>query len=124
MISGAALGLTAVMLGAFGAHGLEKYLDHNGIVSFETGVRYQMYHALLLFLIGGVFNFTKSVNYTLLCLVSVGVLCFSGSIYLLSTQPFTGLDFSKIALMTPLGGTLLIVSWGLILYQFVKLKNE
>ena len=123
LILGAVLGFTAVLLGAFGAHGLQKIVEPAAVDSFETGVRYQMYHAFLALLVGGVFTISPKAKKTLFYLLLAGVLLFSGSIYLLSTQAATGIDFTSIALLTPLGGLLLILGWGVLIVQFVKKKD-
>ena len=123
LILGAVLGFTAVLLGAFGAHGLQKIVEPAAVDSFETGVRYQMYHAFLALLVGGVFTISPKAKKTLFYLLLAGVLLFSGSIYLLSTQAATGVDFTSIALLTPLGGLLLILGWGVLIVQFVKKKD-
>tara|TARA_R110000765_G_scaffold424947_1_gene536830 strand:+ start:295 stop:681 length:387 start_codon:yes stop_codon:yes gene_type:complete len=123
LILGAVLGFTAVLLGAFGAHGLQKIVEPAAVDSFETGVRYQMYHAFLALLVGGVFTISAKAKKTLFYLLLTGILLFSGSIYLLSTQAATGIDFTSIALLTPLGGLLLILGWGVLIVQFLKKKD-
>ena len=120
LILGSIFGGTAVLLGAFGAHGLQKLVNASAIASFETGVRYQMYHALLLLLLGGILSCSEKRKKILFYLLLIGVFMFSGSIYLLATQEATKIDFTSIALFTPLGGTLLIISWGILLYTFIK----
>lgn len=116
------LGLTAIVLGAFGAHALKNYLTPEQLISFETGVKYQMYHALFLLFLGlsAVFltDKTKKLMYWL---VVLGVAFFSGSIYLLTTKNVTGIDFKFLGPITPIGGTLLIVAWGIL---FVKVLNK
>lgn len=120
-LTGGIFGLTAVIIGAFGAHGLEKVLDASAIATFETGVKYQMYHALLLLLIP-VFALSEKTKKIVWMLLLLGILFFSGSIYGLATNELTSFDFTKIALITPIGGTLLIVSWLLIVIHFIKSK--
>lgn len=120
LILGSIFGGTAVLLGAFGAHGLKQLVTADAVASFETGVRYQMYHALLLLLLGGILQCSEKRKKILFYLLLTGTLMFSGSIYLLATQEATKIDFSAIALLTPLGGGLLMVSWGILLYTFIK----
>ena len=124
LITGAIFGLLAVVIGAFGAHGLKPLLDEAARESFETGVKYQMYHALLLLLVGNFklnpFRFQKAIYYLLL----FGVICFSGSIYLLATNNLTPVDFKGIALITPLGGMLLIAGWIFLFVEFIKIKGK
>ncbi len=124
LIAGAIFGLFAVILGAFAAHGLKESISVESLKSFETGVRFQMYHAFLLLILGAS-NFLSSartnLTFYLLCL---GVVFFSGSIYLLSTGELSGINFSSIALVTPLGGSLLIIGWSILLLNFIKLKKK
>ena len=124
LITSTFFGLLAVIIGAFGAHGLKPLLEEAARESFETGVKYQMYHALLFLLVGSYklnsFRFEKAIFYLLL----FGVICFSGSIFLLATNNLTSVDFSGIALVTPLGGTLLIAAWIILLIEFIKIKQK
>lgn len=122
LITGAIFGLIAVIFGAFAAHGLKETISEDSLNSFETGVRFQMYHAFLLLILGSI-PIEKRRN-TLYILFSLGVVLFSGSIYLLSTEAISGIDFTPIALITPLGGGLLIVGWAILLLNFIKLKNK
>jgi uncharacterized membrane protein YgdD (TMEM256/DUF423 family) len=117
-IFGGFFGMTAVILGAFGAHALAEQLSPESLKSFETGVKYQMYHALLMIILGFNAKATTSLYKFIFYLLVFGVIFFSGSIYFLSTNTISSFDFSVIALVTPLGGTLLIISWILILISF------
>ncbi len=123
LVAGSAFGLLAVILGAFGAHALQEHLSANQIATFETGVRYQMYHALLLFILGLIAKVTraKTVIFWLLCF---GIVLFSFSIYMLATNNLTTFDFRTIAFITPIGGTLLIAAWVLLLARAISLKNK
>lgn len=121
-ISGSLFGFTAVIIGAFGAHGLENLLDASALATFETGVKYQMYHALLLLLIP-VFALSEKAKKTLCVLLIIGIILFSFSIYGLATNELSHFDFTKIAFLTPLGGTLLIGAWGVLIVQFIRLKS-
>lgn len=124
LILASILGLTSVIIGAFGAHGLEEVLDAEQLQTFEVGVRYQMYHALFLLFIGLTEKISVKTKSTIFYLVFVGVIFFSGSIYGLATNNLTGFDFKKIALITPVGGALLIASWAILLINFLKLKKN
>lgn len=120
----ALLGMIAIILGAFGAHALKEILSTNQLNTFETGVRYQMYHALFLLFIGllPVLNSkTKKIIYNL---VLFGVLLFSGSIYLLATNGLTPIDFRVIGFVTPIGGLLLISAWAVLLYNITKKSDK
>lgn len=119
----AVLGATAIMLGAFGAHGLKKILTPEQLVTFEVGVRYQMYHALFLLGAGAVNFLSNAAKKWILLLTLFGVLFFSGSIYLLSTGLASG--FSKwLGPVTPIGGLMLISAWLILLFQALKPKAE
>ncbi|MCK0188842.1 DUF423 domain-containing protein [Arenibacter sp. F20364] len=109
--TGLFFGLTAVLLGAFGAHGLEKMIDATAIETFETGVRYQMYHALFLMILGGSNLLLEERKKMVYYFIVAGIICFSFSIYLLAINELSSFDFKKIALLTPLGGVLLVTGW-------------
>lgn len=123
LVAGSIFGFLGVVLGAFGAHGLETAISPQDIATFETGVKYQMYHALLLLLLASL-PLSRKAKKSLFFLLVGGVLLFSGSIYGLATNDLTGFDFKKIALVTPLGGTLLIVAWGTLIFNFIKSRNN
>lgn len=116
------LGVTGIILGAFGAHGLKELITIEAQQSFETGVRYQMYHALLLLFVGGSNLISQKTKSIIFYLTLVGVLLFSGSIYGLATNMLTTFDFKTIAFVTPIGGLFLIMSWGYLFVDFLKLK--
>lgn len=124
LVSGAILGVIAIILGAFAAHGLEKLIDVEAQQTFETGVRYQMYHALFLLFIGGSSIITLKSKKVIFYLVIIGLLFFSGSIYGLATNSLTAFDFKQIALLTPVGGLLLILAWILLIVNIVKTKID
>lgn len=119
----ALIGMTAIILGAFGAHALKKYLSVEQLGSFETGVKYQMYHALFLLFLGVTTLVSEKAKKTILQLVIFGVLFFSGSIYLLATKPLSGIDFKFIGPVTPIGGALLIAAWGILFWNVFKAKR-
>ncbi len=112
----ATYGLVAVLLGAFAAHGLKEVLSASSLASWQTGVTYQMTHALVLLVIGlwlrqGGSNLVKVAG----VLFAIGVLVFSGSIYALVL-----LQVSWLGLVTPLGGLCLIAGWGCMLVAAVQ----
>lgn len=117
----AILGTIAIVLGAFGAHALKKVLAVDQLTTFETGVKYQMYHALFLLFMGTTAMVTEKVKRRILYLVIVGVLFFSGSIYLLATNDLINFDFKVIGFVTPIGGLLLIMAW---IYLFVDILKK
>lgn len=111
------LGATAVILGAFGAHALKKTLSPEALDSFETAVTYQMYHALFLLFVNGNSIFNAQQKKIISILVIVGILFFSGSIYLIQ---LAGVPAKQIWFITPLGGSLLIVGWLFTAYYLSK----
>jgi uncharacterized membrane protein YgdD (TMEM256/DUF423 family) len=115
-------GMTAIILGAFGAHALKKVLTLDQLATFETGVKYQMYHALFLLFLGLNNHLTSKTKKTILILTILGIIFFSGSIYLLATNSLTSFDFKVIGIVTPIGGLLLIVAWSILMIQFLKKK--
>lgn len=123
-ITGLAFGVIAVILGAFAAHGLKPLLTTDAITTFETGVKYQMYHALLFLLIGNMRVKPAPVFQWIFYLLIFGIIFFSGSIYLLATNNLTAIDFKFLGPVTPVGGSLLIFCWILLLAYFIKLKNK
>lgn len=115
-------GMSAIILGAFGAHALKKLLTIDQLTSFETGVKYQMYHALFLLFLGLSNQISHKTKKTIFILVVSGIVCFSGSIYLLSTTAITNVNFKSIGFITPIGGLLLIVAWSVLMIHFLKKK--
>lgn len=124
LIGGSILGILGIILGAFAAHGLEKLVDAEAINTFETGVRYQIYHAFFLLILGGTSFVDLKTKKIVFYLVLVGVLFFSGSIYGLATNELSGFDFKTIAMITPIGGLLLITAWVLMLIGVIRNKND
>jgi uncharacterized membrane protein YgdD (TMEM256/DUF423 family) len=120
--TGAIFGMLAIILGAFGAHALKKVLSIDALSTFETGVKYQLYHALFLLFIGMTNEVSQKTKKTIYYLVIFGILFFSGSIYLLATNNLTTLDFKTIGFITPIGGLLLILAWSVLIINLVKKK--
>lgn len=124
LVTGAIIGITGIVLGAFAAHGLEKLVDAEAIKSFETGVRYQIYHAMLLLILGGTSFVTEKRKKMMLYLIVIGLIFFSGSIYGLATNNLSSFDFKSIAMITPVGGLLLILAWVVMLIDILKSKVD
>jgi len=124
LVGGGIIGLLAVILGAFAAHGLEKSITQDAIETFQTGVRYQMYHAILLLLVGSTALLNSKTKTLIYYSTILGVLFFSGSIYGLSTNEITDFDFKTIGFITPIGGLFFIISWILMIVGFLKFKAE
>ncbi len=121
-ITGSILATIAVILGAMGAHALKKVLGSDALLSFQTGVRYQMYHAIALLFLSTTVLIGEKAKKRVFILMLTGVILFSGSIYLLATNTLTVVNFKTIALATPVGGVFLISSWLLLLLSLVKNK--
>ena len=119
-VTGALFGLLAVVLGAFGAHALKKKLSGEQLRSFETGVKYQFYHAILLLVLGFNFGFTTSLESYIGYSFIFGVILFSFSIYALVLSDANGRKWKFLGPVTPLGGLLLVLGWCLLLYSFIE----
>jgi uncharacterized membrane protein YgdD (TMEM256/DUF423 family) len=123
VLTGAFIGMLAIILGAFGAHLLKKWLSVDQLNTFEVGVRYQMYHALFLFFLSTRKELAEKTLKTIYGLVVAGVLLFSGSIYLLVTKDLTVFDSKIIVFATPLGGFLLILAWLILFVTILRRKS-
>jgi len=113
-------GFLAVVLGAFGAHALKEKLEPEILASFETGVRYLMYHTIILLFVNMNDGFVEKTKNRISFLFIVGIIFFSGSIFAISAF---GVPASYIWFITPLGGLFLIFGWLSLLYTFLK-KNK
>ncbi|HEY9167998.1 MAG TPA: DUF423 domain-containing protein [Lutibacter sp.] len=116
------IGGLAVVFGAFGAHALKKILNEEQLKSFETGVKYQMYHAIVLLIIG--FNFsleTVSEKYMVYSFMA-GIVLFSFSIYGLVISSAKNKKLTFLGPITPLGGLLLVCGWSLLFYTILNLS--
>jgi uncharacterized membrane protein YgdD (TMEM256/DUF423 family) len=120
--TGALLGALAVALGAFGAHGLKKIVPEEIVQTFQTGVQYQMYHALALLFAGIIAEkfSSKLIQYTGWFFIS-GIILFSGSLYLLTIFKATEtIGLTKIGLITPFGGLSFIAGWLCLFFSVLK----
>ena len=122
-ITGLFFGVTSIILGAFGAHALKKVLTVDQLVTFETGVKYQMYHALFLLFLAKNESINLKTKKTVFYLISIGVVLFSFSIFLLTTKNVTSIDFKFLGPITPVGGLLLISGWMILFINFFKRKE-
>ncbi len=114
----AILGAVAVVLGAFGAHALKSKLDPSSLAAFETGVRYQFIHVLVLLFTGTIVQENKMLFLAEKFFLA-GIILFSGSIYLLSTKSiWTSHSVSFLGPVTPLGGIFFLLGW-IFLAQFL-----
>ena len=109
----AVLGALSVILGAFGAHALKQLISDKNLQTYETGVRYQFYHVIALFITGILYkDFTNNYLQWAGRLFCLGILLFSGSLYLLSFIELTDMTGLKwVGAITPLGGVCFIIAW-------------
>jgi len=114
--------ITGIILGALNAHYLTEIIAENKNNSLNTGIKYQLFHAISLLVLSLQTNkFNHNINYSLI-LMTTGTCLFSVSIYLLTTQELIGINMSIIGPITPIGGVMLIISW-IILFFSVKKIN-
>ena len=122
LIIGGIYGLLSVILGAFGAHAFKKILSVERLESFETGVRYPIYDAFFLLIVGYILKFETSSEKWISILMIAGAFLFSVSIYFLSFQDYWGINLKFLGPITPLGGLFMIISWGMLIWYFAKAK--
>jgi uncharacterized membrane protein YgdD (TMEM256/DUF423 family) len=124
IVTGSVLGAIAVALGAFGAHGLKRIVPAETVQTFQTGVQYQMYHALALLLAGLLYEkcsqrFVKIAG----TLFIIGVILFSGSLYVLTAgKAAETAALDKAGIITPLGGLAFIGGWLFLFISVVRSK--
>lgn len=122
-ITAAVFGLIAVISGAFGAHALKDSLSIAELDSWKTAVSYQFYHALALLLIALQSRTSGPYDKIIYWCFSVGIILFSGSIYLLSLDKMLGYDFSFLGPITPIGGLALIAGWFFLILSGIRKKD-
>lgn len=112
------LGMAAVTIGAFGAHGLKPLLDDGQLETFKTGTLYHLVHVVVMLVLARSKS-NSSVLKRSYYLFLVGVICFSGSLYILSTKHLIGGDiWNFVGPITPLGGLFMILGWAnLLVYK-------
>jgi uncharacterized membrane protein YgdD (TMEM256/DUF423 family) len=114
---GASFGLLAVVFGAFGAHLLKKKLTSEQLQSFETGVKYQMYHGIVLLTLGFQLKANTLLDNYIVYAFILGVLLFSFSIYGLVISTARNRKIKILGPITPLGGLFLVGGWALLLFK-------
>jgi uncharacterized membrane protein YgdD (TMEM256/DUF423 family) len=122
LLIGSVLFVTAIILGAFGAHALKELLSAEKLESFEVGVRYQFYTSMILLLFGltaDKFSFSLRSFYLFQIL---GVFLFSGSIYFLSLEEIFHTSLNFLGPITPVGGGLMIIGWVLFIFRLWRIK--
>lgn len=116
---GALYGLLAIVFGAFGAHALKKSFTGEQLKSFETGVKYQMYHAIVLIILGFNSAFSTPLEKNMAYSFILGTFLFSFSIYGLTLSASKGKKWRFLGPITPMGGLILVAGWGMLLYSFI-----
>jgi uncharacterized membrane protein YgdD (TMEM256/DUF423 family) len=121
LVIGAAVLATAIILGAFGAHALRDKLSESSLEVFKTGVLYQFIHGFaILFMAVISMHLPEDKLRSPVIFFVIGILCFSGSLYFLSTQTITGLSLKFLGPITPIGGLLFILGWLVFIVKIVK----
>ena len=115
----AILGILAIILGAFGTHALSSKLSVESLKNFETAVQYQFFHVIVLLFVNTYSEFSDTIKKNASLLFFLGILFFSGSIYLITIG---GIAAKTIWFVTPLGGLLMIAGWSYLLITFLKNK--
>lgn len=116
------LGAITIGIGAFGAHGLKDGVSTEALSTFETGVRYQMFHVIALLILGLAGRIPDTTVKWVSRFFMGGILLFSGSIYLLVLKDHLHLDVIWLGPVTPLGGLLFIAGWLRLGYGIYHLK--
>ena len=113
-------GLSAVILGAFGAHVLKGIISPEMLEVYKTGVQYQFYHTFALLSVGILMNFnqSKALKWSAY-LFMAGIILFSGSLYMMA---FSGVK--ALGIITPFGGTVWIAAWILLIVHCSKLTTS
>lgn len=119
LIFGSLFGGLAIILGAFGAHLLKKKLTSEQLQSFDTGVKYQMYHAIVLLLLGFHLDISATINAYIVYSFIIGTILFSFSIYGLVLSSVNNKKLKFLGPITPLGGLFLVAGWVLLLFKFL-----
>ena len=122
VITSCILAAVTIAIGAFGAHGLKELVDTNALNTFETGVRYQLYHVLALLIIGFAGKIPPTTRKWVFWFFIFGIILFSGSIYLLSLKELLPFDVSFVGPITPIGGLFFIIGWLRLGYGLLTLK--
>lgn len=119
IIIAAIFGALAIILGAFGAHALKKHFTAELMQSFETGVKYQMYHAVVLLVLGFQLPLETTLEHAIIWSFIIGIILFSFSIYGLCISSAKGNKIKILGPITPLGGLCLLAGWVLLAINFI-----
>ena len=122
LLTGAFLGALSVVLGAFAAHSLKKFVPIETVNTFETGVRYQFYHTFAIMIIGllGLRIENSLLKWAGNCFI-IGIILFSGSLYLLTALKATEtVGLAGVGIITPIGGLFFVAGWVLMFLGILK----
>ncbi len=122
VIIASVLAALTIALGAFGAHGLKELISAEALNTFETGVRYQMYHVIALLVIGFATAIPQKTKRWVVRFFCFGIVFFSGSIYFLALKSILPFEVSFLGPITPIGGLLFILGWGKLAYGLLTMK--
>lgn len=124
IFTGIILLFTGIILGAFGAHSLKLILKEfpEKVISFDTGVKYQIYSGFSFLIIASLKDKLSSSLNSVYWTMLIGTIFFSLSIYLLSIQPIISLKLSFLGPITPIGGLFLITSWAILFVKYLRTK--
>lgn len=124
-MTAALLGALGVVLGAFGAHGLKELVPPETVNAFQTGVQYQMYHVFALLFIGVLWQkFSSRLLKAAGNCFLLGILLFSGSLYLITILKASDITVGKLGIITPVGGLFFIAGWLLLFLALLKKSPE
>ena len=124
VVTASFLAAATIAMGAFGAHGLKNMVDAAALTTFETGIRYQMYHCLAILAVGLAPSIPEKIKKTVFWFFILGILLFSGSIYLLALNEVLPFNSAKIGFITPIGGLLFIIGWIWFAFKMLSLKKQ
>ncbi|MFD1770723.1 DUF423 domain-containing protein [Sphingobacterium suaedae] len=119
LITATIYGILAIILGAFGAHAFRKILTDEKLATFEVGVRYQMYGALSLLIIGYQADVEQTAVQWAYYGIAIGTFLFSFSIYFLSFATYWNVRLRFLGPITPIGGLFLLSGWISLLISFL-----
>lgn len=122
ILTAAFFGALAVIFGAFGAHALKKIIDPEALQTWHTGVEYQFYHVFALLYLSTFARYkNKLIGVSFICF-TLGIVLFSGSLYLLAIKDAYHLAVGFIGPITPIGGLCFIVGWASLFLAALKDK--
>lgn len=122
IVTASIFGIIAVILGAFGAHGLKSQISVSDLDNWKTGVNYQFYHIFALLYLSTISRFRDGFINLAYYAFTGGIIFFSGSLYLLATRSITGLGTGILGPITPIGGLMFILGWIFLLLAVIKNK--